>query len=42
MNLEPLMTSARGALLLGERLTLVQVLGGATLIAALCVFQMRR
>jgi probable blue pigment (indigoidine) exporter len=42
MNLEPLMTSAVGALLLGERLTSVQILGGATMIAALCIFQMRR
>jgi drug/metabolite transporter (DMT)-like permease len=42
MNLEPLMTSTFGALLLGERLTPVQMLGGVTMIAALCVFQMRR
>lgn len=42
MNLEPLMTSALGALLLGERLVPVQFLGGATMIAALCVFQIRR
>jgi drug/metabolite transporter (DMT)-like permease len=42
MNLEPLMTSTLGALLLGERLTPVQVLGGATMIAALCIFQIRR
>jgi len=42
MNLEPLMTSTFGAVLLGERLTPVQMLGGVTLIAALCVFQMRR
>jgi drug/metabolite transporter (DMT)-like permease len=42
MNLEPLMTSALGAVLLGERLTPLQMLGGVTMIAALCVFQMRR
>jgi drug/metabolite transporter (DMT)-like permease len=42
MNLEPLMTSTLGALLLGERLTPVQMLGGATMIVALCAFQMRR
>jgi probable blue pigment (indigoidine) exporter len=42
MNLEPLMTSALGALLLGERMTTLQVLGGVTMIAALCLFQMRR
>jgi drug/metabolite transporter (DMT)-like permease len=42
MNLEPLLTAALGALLLGERLTSVQMLGGATMIAALCIFQMRR
>jgi probable blue pigment (indigoidine) exporter len=42
MNLEPLMTSALGALLLGESLTPLQMAGGATMIAALCIFQMRR
>jgi drug/metabolite transporter (DMT)-like permease len=42
MNLEPLMTSALGALLLGERLTVVQILGGVTMIGALCIFQMWR
>jgi drug/metabolite transporter (DMT)-like permease len=42
MNLEPLMTSALGVIGLGERLTPVQMLGGVTMIAALCVFQMRR
>jgi drug/metabolite transporter (DMT)-like permease len=42
MNLEPLMTSTLGALLLGDRLTLVQMLGGVMMIAALCIFQMRR
>lgn len=42
MNLEPLMTSALGASFLGERMTPLQVLGGVTMIAALCLFQMRR
>jgi drug/metabolite transporter (DMT)-like permease len=42
MNLEPLMTSALGALLLGERMTTLQAVGGVTMIAALCLFQMRR
>jgi probable blue pigment (indigoidine) exporter len=42
MNLEPLMTSALGALVLGERMTPLQTLGGVTMIAALCFFQMRR
>jgi drug/metabolite transporter (DMT)-like permease len=42
MNLEPLLASALGVLLLGERLTAVQMLGGATMIAALCMFQLRR
>jgi drug/metabolite transporter (DMT)-like permease len=42
MNIEPLLTSAFGALLLGERLTPVQMLGGVTMLAALCLFQMRR
>jgi drug/metabolite transporter (DMT)-like permease len=42
MNLEPLMTSALGAAVLGERLTPLQAAGGVTMIAALCIFQMRR
>jgi drug/metabolite transporter (DMT)-like permease len=42
MNLEPLMTAALSAALLGDRMTPLQVLGGAIMIAALCVFQMRR
>lgn len=41
MNLEPLMTSVLGALLLGERLTPLQALGGLTMLAALSWFQMR-
>lgn len=42
MNLEPLMTSVLGVAVLGERLSGVQMLGGATMIAALSLFQMRR
>ncbi len=42
MNLEPLMTAALSAIVLGERMTPVQMLGGATMIAALCFFQTRR
>lgn len=42
MNLEPLMTASLGALVLGERLTAVQMLGGVTMIAALSLFQLRR
>jgi probable blue pigment (indigoidine) exporter len=42
MNLEPLMTSALGAAVLGERLTPLQAAGGATMVAALYFFQLRR
>ncbi len=42
MNLEPLMTAALSAVVLGDRMTPLQVLGGAMMIAALCFFQMRR
>ncbi len=42
MNLEPLMTAALSAMVLGERLTSLQVLGGAVMVAALCFFQARR
>jgi probable blue pigment (indigoidine) exporter len=42
MNLEPLMTAALSAVVLGDRLAPLQVLGGATMIAALCFFQVRR
>jgi drug/metabolite transporter (DMT)-like permease len=42
MNLEPLMTSALGTFLLGERLTTLQMLGCVMMIAALCFFQIRR
>lgn len=42
MNLEPLMTAALSAVVLGDRMMPLQVLGGAVMIAALCFFQMRR
>jgi probable blue pigment (indigoidine) exporter len=42
MNLEPLMTAALSAIVLGERMTPVQLFGGATMIGALCFFQTRR
>ncbi len=42
MNLEPLMTAVLSAVFLGDRMTPLQVLGGAVMIAALCVFQLRR
>src|SRR5207237_10750699 len=42
MNLEPFMTAVLSAIVLGDRLTPMQVLGGAVMIAALCVFQMRK
>jgi probable blue pigment (indigoidine) exporter len=42
MNMEPLMTSALGTLLLGERMTTLQMLGCVLMIAALCFFQIRR
>src|SRR5258707_5218928 len=42
MNLEPLMTAALSAVVLGDRLTPIQALGGALMIAALCLFQARR
>jgi probable blue pigment (indigoidine) exporter len=42
MNLEPLMTAAFSAVVLGDRLTPLQVFGGAMMIAALCLFQARR
>jgi drug/metabolite transporter (DMT)-like permease len=41
MNLEPLMTAVLSAIVLGERMTPVQVTGGAIMVAALCAFQMR-
>jgi probable blue pigment (indigoidine) exporter len=41
MNLEPLMTAALSAVVLGDRLTPLQALGGAIMIAALCLFQAR-
>jgi drug/metabolite transporter (DMT)-like permease len=42
MNLEPFMTAVLSAIVLGDRLTQLQVLGGVVMIAALCVFQLRR
>jgi drug/metabolite transporter (DMT)-like permease len=42
MNLEPLMTAALSAIVLGDRMTPLQLLGGAMMIAALCLFQMRQ
>jgi drug/metabolite transporter (DMT)-like permease len=42
MNLEPLLTTIGAALLLGEVITPLQTLGGAVMIAALVVFQLRR
>jgi drug/metabolite transporter (DMT)-like permease len=42
MNLEPLMTAVLSAIVLGDRLTPLQIVGGAVMIAALCFFQMRR
>jgi probable blue pigment (indigoidine) exporter len=42
MNLEPLLTAIGGALFLGEVITPLQALGGAVMIAALTVFQLRR
>jgi probable blue pigment (indigoidine) exporter len=42
MNLEPLMTAALSAVVLGDRMILLQVFGGAIMIAALCLFQARR
>jgi drug/metabolite transporter (DMT)-like permease len=42
MNLEPLMTAALSAVVLGDRMTSLQVFGGAIMIAALCFFQARQ
>jgi len=42
MNLEPLMTAVLSAVVLGDRMAPLQVLGGVLMIAALCLFQMRR
>ena len=42
MNLEPLIATIGSALFLGEGITAVQALGGAVMIGALVVFQMRR
>jgi len=42
MNLEPLMTTVLSAVVLDDRLTPLQLVGGAVMITALCAFQMRR
>lgn len=42
MNLEPLVTTLGSVLLLGEVMRPVQAVGGAIMLAALCVFQLRR
>jgi drug/metabolite transporter (DMT)-like permease len=42
MNLEPLLTTIGSALFLGEVITPLQGLGGAVMIAALTLFQLRR
>jgi drug/metabolite transporter (DMT)-like permease len=42
MNLEPLLATLGSAWILGEAFTPLQALGGAVMIAALIVFQMRR
>ena len=42
MNLEPVVSTLLSALLLGETIVGIQILGAAAMIAALCVFQLRR
>jgi drug/metabolite transporter (DMT)-like permease len=42
MNLEPLVSTLGSIALLGEVLRPLQALGGAIMLAALCVFQIRR
>jgi probable blue pigment (indigoidine) exporter len=42
MNFEPLLTALGSALLLGQVITPMQALGGAIMLAALVVFQLRR
>ena len=42
MNLEPLVSTLGSIALLGEALTPVQAAGGALMLVALCMFQMRR
>jgi probable blue pigment (indigoidine) exporter len=42
MNLEPLITAVLSAILLGDRLTALQIGGGVVMIVALCAFQLRR
>jgi len=42
MNLESFMTAVLSAIVLGDRMTPLQVLGGVVMVTALCVFQLRR
>jgi probable blue pigment (indigoidine) exporter len=42
MNLEPFMTAVLSAVVLGDRLAPLQMLGGVIMITALCAFQLRR
>jgi drug/metabolite transporter (DMT)-like permease len=42
MNLEPLLTTIGSALFLAEVLTPLQALGGAVMLAALVMFQLRK
>jgi len=42
MNLEPLVSTIGSVLLLGEVMRPAQAIGGAIMLAALCVFQLRR
>jgi drug/metabolite transporter (DMT)-like permease len=42
MNLEPFMTAVLSAIVLGDRMTPLQVFGGAVMITALCLFQVQR
>jgi len=41
MNLEPLMTAVLSSIVLGDRMTPLQLIGGTVMIAALCIFQLR-
>jgi drug/metabolite transporter (DMT)-like permease len=42
MNLEPLLATIGSAIFLGEAVTPLQAVGGAVMIAALVMFQLRR
>jgi drug/metabolite transporter (DMT)-like permease len=42
MNLEPLLATIFAGLLLGELITPLQALGGAVMIGALVMFQLKR